>query len=157
MAVTAAWYGKAIINAFGGETAGESISIDYLSDDIKVALMTSASTPSQDDQEFFADVLGCEVSESGTNYTQGGATLSDKTLGYTSGTHVAKFDAADVTWGTSTITARWAVIYKDSGNDATSPLLGYVDFGQDYSSSSGSFTITWAEGGIFTGTSATPA
>jgi hypothetical protein len=153
MSVSAYWYGKAIINAFGGETAGESTSIDYLSDTIKVALCTSSYTPAQDTHEFFSDIDN-EVSESGTNYTAGGATLANKTLGYTAGTNVAKFDADDVTWSSSSITARYAIIYKSTGTANTSPLLGYVDFGQDYTSSSGNFTITWSSDGILTATAA---
>jgi hypothetical protein len=102
--------------------------------------------------EFFADV-GSEV-VAGGNYTSGGQILSGKTLSYTAGTNVIKFAASNVTWSTSTITAYYAVIYKNSGNPATSPLLGYVSFGQNYSSSAGDFTITWDAGGILTITAA---
>ena len=150
MAVTAFWYGKAIINAFGGETEGESTSIDYLTDTIKVALCTSSYTPNQDTHEFFSDVTN-EVAN-GNGYTTGGETLTTKTLSYTAGTNVATFDADDVTWSTSTITARYAVIYKDTGVAGTSPLMGYVDFGQDFSSNNGDFKITWDANGIFTAT-----
>jgi hypothetical protein len=59
----------------------------------------------------------------------------------------AAFDAANVTWSASTITARGAVLYQNTGTDSTSPLIGYFDFGSDQSSSSGDFTIAWnAEG-----------
>jgi hypothetical protein len=34
------------------------------------------------------------------------------------------------------------VIWKDTGSAATSPLLGYVDFGAD-ETSSGTFTLQW--------------
>jgi len=147
MAVTAFWYGKAILNAFGGETAGESIAIDFLSDTIKVSLHTSTYTPAQDTDEFW-DAATNEVS--GAGYTTGGATLGTKTLGYTAGTNVIKFDAADTSWASSTITARYAVIYKDTGTPSTSPLLGYVNFGADVVTSNGTFQITWDAAGIFT-------
>jgi len=149
MAITSFWFGKAIINAFGGETAGESIAIDYLSDTIKVALFTSSATMAQDTTEFYGD-LSDEVSDSGTNYTTGGAVLGSKTLGYTALTNVVKFSGANTTWASSTITARYAVLYADSGDPSTSPVLGYVDFGQDYTSSSGDFTISWSADGILT-------
>lgn len=147
MAVTSKIYGKAILNAFGGETAGESVAIDYLSDTIKVALCTSSYAVDQDTHEFFSDVTN-EVT--GTGYTAGGATLANKTLGYTAGTNVIKFDADDVTWTTSTITARYAVIYKSTGTSSTSPLLSYVDFGQNESTTAATFQITWDSAGLLT-------
>jgi len=58
------------------------------------------------------------------------------------------FDAADVTWSSSSITARGAVVYKDTGTDATSLLICYIDFGQDYTSLNGDFKITWNSEGI---------
>ncbi len=64
------------------------------------------------------------------------------------GSAVIWLDAADVTWASSTITARYAAIYKDTGSAATSPLMGWVDFGQDESSSNGNFTIQWSPNGI---------
>lgn len=147
MAVTSFWYGKAILNAFGGEIAGDTFACDYLSDTIKVALCTSTYTPAQDTHETMADITN-EVAN-GNGYTTGGATLASKTLDYTAGTNVIKFDAADVTWGTSTITARYAIIYKYvDGTASNNMLLGYVDFGADMSSSNGNFTIQWDVAGI---------
>jgi len=57
-------------------------------------------------------------------------------------------DAADTTWASSTITARYAVVYASTGTASTSPLIGYVDFGSDQSSTNGNFTITWDATGI---------
>jgi len=148
MAVTSFWFGLAMSNVFGGRTEGDSISVDYLSDNIRVCLCTSSFTPDQDTMEFYSDITN-EVAN-GDGYTTRGELLGTKTLGYTAGTNVTKFDGANTTWSTSTITARYAVIYKDTTVDATSPLLGYIDFGQDYSSSVGDFTISWDTDGIFT-------
>ena len=150
MAITAYWMGKAILNAFGGETEGESVSIDYLTDDIRVLLCTTTFTPDQDTMEFYSDITN-EVAD-GSGYTTKGELLATKTLGYTALTKVTKFDADNVVWSASTITAYYAVVYKDTGSAATSPLLGYIDFGQNYSSSSGDFTINWDSDGIFTST-----
>lgn len=147
MAVTAFLYGKAPINMLGGETAGESVAIDWLSDDIKVMLITSADPPAQDTDEFKSDVSG-EVASAG--YVARGQSLTGKTAGYTAGTNVSKFDADDVSWAGVTFTTRYAIIYKDTGVDATSPLIGYVDFGGDQSPAGVSFSIAWAAGGIFT-------
>jgi hypothetical protein len=121
--------------------------IDFDTDTIKVALLTNAYTPDQDAHNYYDDVVANEVS--GTGYTAGGNTLANKTNSYNSATNVIVLDADDVTWSSSTITARYAVIYDATpATNATRPLIGYVDFGSDQSSSNGNFTITWDATGI---------
>lgn len=121
--------------------------VDFDSDTIKVALLSSSYTPNQDTHDYFDDVSTYEVT--GTGYTSGGQTLGSKTVTYDSANNVIVLDAADVTWSSSTITARYAVIYDDSGATAASKaLIGYVDFSSDQSSTNGNFTITWDSTGI---------
>ena len=121
--------------------------IDFDTDTIKVALLTSSYTPAQTTHDYYDDVVANEVS--GTGYTAGGQALASKTVTQDTGNKVTIFDAADVTWASSTITARYAVIYDDTpSTNATKPLLGYVDFGSDQSSSNGNFTLTWDATGI---------
>jgi hypothetical protein len=121
--------------------------VDWDTDTIKVALLSNAYTPDQDAHNYFDDVVANEVT--GTGYTQGGITLANKTNSYNSATNVIVLDADDVTWSSSTITARYAVVYDASpATNATKPLIGYVDFGSDQSSSNGNFTITWDATGI---------
>lgn len=139
MAVTAFWYGNALLKALNKE-------IDWDTDVIKVALVTSTYSPNQDTHAYFSDVTN---EAAGTGYTAGGATLASKTITYTGATNIIALDAADVTWVSSTITARYAVIYDDTpATAATKPLLAYVDFGVDQSSTNGNFTITWDANGI---------
>jgi hypothetical protein len=133
-------YGNFVVKSFNKE-------IDWDSDTIKVALLTNAYTPNQDAHDNFDDVVANQVT--GTGYTSGGITLANKTNQYNSATNVIVLDADDVTWASSTITARYAVIYNATpATDATRPLIGYVDFGSDQSSSNGNFTITWDSTGI---------
>ena len=133
-------YGNFVVKSFNKE-------IDWDSDTIKVALLTNAYTPNQDGHDYFDDVVANQVT--GTGYTSGGNTLANKTNTYDSATNVIKLDADDTTWASSTITARYAVIYDATpATDATRPLIGYVDFGSDQSSSNGNFTITWDSTGI---------
>lgn len=121
--------------------------IDWDTDTIKVALLSNGYTPDQDAHNYLDDVVSFEVT--GTGYTAGGATLTNKSNSYNSATNVIVLDADDVTWASSTITARYAVIYDASpATNATRPLIGYVDFGSDQSSSNGNFTITWDATGI---------
>lgn len=144
MAVSAKWYGNAFKAAFNKE-------VDWDTDTIKVALCTSTYTPDQDAHDYFNDITN-EVT--GTGYTAGGATLTSKTSTYTGASNTLSLDAADTSWAASTITARYAVIYVSTGTAATSPLLGYVDFDGDISSTAGAFTITWDAAGILTTTAA---
>ena len=55
------------------------------------------------------------------------------------------FDANDVTWATSTISAKFAVLYKFSSPQW---LIAAYDFGVEKSSSVGDFTIQWNVSGI---------
>jgi hypothetical protein len=144
MPVTAKWYGNALLKALNKE-------IDWDTDTIKVMLCTSAYVPDQDAHIYKSSVTN-EIT--GTGYVAGGATLTTKTITYDAATNKITLDAADVTWASSTITARYAVIYGDTGVAGTSVLLGYVDFGADVSSTNGNFTIVWDAGGIFTITAA---
>lgn len=133
-------YGSFLMKALNKE-------IDYDTDTIKVMLLTSAYTPNQDTHDYLDDVVANEVT--GTGYTAGGATLASKAITYDSATNVVILDADDVTWSSSTITARYAVVYDSSpGTNATRPLIGYVDFTSDQSSTAGNFTITWDATGI---------
>lgn len=132
-------YGSFLMKALNKE-------IDWDTDTIKVALATSSYTPNQDTHDYFDDITN-EVT--GTGYTAGGETLASKSISYDSSTNIITLDAADVTWASSTITARYAIVYDASpATAATKPLIGYVDFGSDQSSSSGNFTITWDATGI---------
>lgn len=117
----------------------------YLTDTVKIALVTSAYTANIDTHANFSDITN-EVT--GTGYTAGGATLGSKTATQDNTNDRGVLDAADVTWTTSTITARGAVVYKDTGTGSTSKLMCYIDFGADKSSSATDFTIQFSTSGI---------
>lgn len=141
MAVTAKVFNAAITSLANEE-------VDWASDEIKVALFTSSLTPVQASNQYFdASPYTSNQVASGAGYTTGGAVLGSKTEAFTG--QVKKFDAADTVWTTSTITARHAIVY-DNTPSSNKPLLMAVDFGQDISSSGGSFTIAWDANGLFT-------
>lgn len=103
-------------------------------DAFMVALYTNlanlgASTP--------AYTATAEVSSSGTGYSTGGSALTrvDPTF---SGT-TAFVDFADITWSSSAITARGALIYNNTLGGNNSVMV--LNFGSDKTSSSGDFTI----------------
>jgi hypothetical protein len=140
MTIVAKMYGQALMSALAGK-------INWSSDDIRVMLYTSAYTPNQD-TDVYKDVVN-PTEASGTGYSSGGVALASKTITYDATTNKITLDAADVTWASSTISARGCIIF-DNTPATNKPLLGYVDFGADQSSSSGNFTITWDAAGIFT-------
>jgi hypothetical protein len=141
MAVTAQVYGRAAELLLEG-------SHDLDGATYNVMLCTSSYAPDIDTHDFRSDVTN-EVT--GTGYSAGGQALASVTVTYDSANNRAVFDAADVVWSSSTITARYAVVYRARGGASSADeLLCYVDFGTDVSSTGGAFTIAWHANGIVT-------
>lgn len=118
--------------------------INLEEDSLKVMLCTSAYTPNQDTHQYKSSVTN-EVT--GTGYTAGGSELDDVTVTYDAGLNALILDAADVSWPTSTITARHAVLYDDTPS-TDKPLIGFITFEGDISSTSAPFQIVWNASGI---------
>ena len=117
--------------------------IDLDTDTIKVMLVTSSYTVSAAHTKR-SDITN-EVS--GTGYTAGGTAIGSPTVTNVSTNGV--FDGSDVSWTTSTITARGAVLYKSRGGASSADeLVCYLDFGTDKVSTAGTFTISWNASGI---------
>lgn len=135
-------YGNFLLKGYDSSTK-----IDVTSDTIKCALVDSGYTPDYDAHDFFNDITN---EEAGTGYTAGGATLANKTWAVVGASNVVKFDADDASWASSTITTRYAVIYKSTGAAGTSPLICTIDFGSDKTSDGGTFLISFNASGIFT-------
>lgn len=133
-----------IYNSFKRDIMNGSIDLD--TDTIKLMLVSSSYTPDQDAHTKRSDVTN-EVS--GTGYTAGGATLANKTVTADNTDNEGVFDADDVTWPSSTITARGGVLYKSRGGASSADeLIAYVDFGSDITSTGATFTVAWAAEGI---------
>ena len=110
--------------------------MDFSSDtalSFKVALYTSSSTIGA-----ATTVYTTTDEASGTGYTAGGAAVTIAANPTSSGT-TAYLDLDNVTWGSSSITARKALIYSADG--VTNPAIAVIDFGADKTSSAGDFTI----------------
>lgn len=133
----------------GYKTAAMKGLIAPLTDTIKIALLTSSYTPDIDNHKNFSDVVAQE--SSGTGYATGGNTLGSVTVTEDDVNDRAVLDAADTQWTTSTIAnARYAVIYKSTGNNSTSTLIGYIDLLATKSSVGDTFYIQFDALGIFT-------
>lgn len=105
---------------------------------VKVALVTAGYTYSSTDQ-YYSSVSASVV---GTPQTLGSKTFTD-----------GVFDAADVTFtavsGSQVVSL---VIYIDTGNSATSPLVAFIDTGVTnlpVTPNGGDIAITWNASGIF--------
>lgn len=113
--------------------------IDWAADDIKCVLVDTADyTVSIDTHEFLSDVAAGAREETSANLGSKTSTLG-----------VA--DAADVTFSaTSGDTCEALIIYKDTGNAATSPLIAYIDSASGLPATLGSdITVRWNASGIF--------
>lgn len=105
-------------------------------DAMKLALFTSSASLGAATTDYSTSN---EVS--GTGYTAGGGALTNVNP-TTSGT-TAFTDFSDLTFSSSTITARGAMIYntQSDGGSNTTDAVAILDFGSDKSSTNGDFTI----------------
>lgn len=105
-------------------------------DTFKIALYVSAATLGAATTAYTATN---EVA-SGGGYTTAGETLTRIDPSLSSTTAITDF--ADVTWSTSTITARGALIYNTTPTHTyTNPANVVLDFGSDKSSTAGDFVV----------------
>jgi len=139
MTSTAYFYGHSVVQAFLGN-------IKFTDGNVKVALCTADYAPDQDAHTFFSDITN-EVSSTGTGYTAGGKVITSPNITYDTN-NIAIFDCDDVIWTTSTIEARYAIIYYYTGDNTTSPLLAYYDFGANQNSSAADFQLRFNANGI---------
>jgi hypothetical protein len=113
-------------------------SIAYLTDTIKVALVTNGYTPNLSTHQFYSDLTP------GSNVVGTPQTLGSKTS--TNG--VA--NAANVTYTAVTAgsTVTYLAIYKDTGSNSTSPLIALIDTatGLPVSTNGGDITVSWDTG-----------
>lgn len=138
MAVQAKLFGKSMEHFVRGEIA-------YTTDTVKVMLMTSAYVFNQDTQNHRGDIVVNEVA-AGAGYTTRGATLVTKSVTYDGTLNRTRLFADNTFWTPATgesLTARYAVIYKDTGTDTTSWLMGYVDFGVGVTVTGSPLTLSW--------------
>lgn len=123
--------------------------INLEAEDNKVALFNNSMSAANYDTNTAYGAAPFDANElaNGNGYTTGGAALTGTEITVSSGTLV--YDATDSSWASSTFTnVRNALIYADAstGNEA----IAHFDFGSNYTTSNGTFTIQWNSSGIFT-------
>lgn len=111
-------------------------SINFATDTIKVALVKNDYAQNLATDEFYSSISASVIS-------------TDQALASKSVTG-GVFDAADVTWTAvaAGVTSEGVVIYKDTGNPTTSPLLAYIDTitGFPLATNGGDITVQWDNG-----------
>jgi len=100
---------------------------------LKCALYDNTATL---DQNTAAYITANEISDSGTNYTIGGETLTNVVIS-TDGT-TAIFDADNVSWANATISAQAALIYNFTNSNSA---IAVLDFGGVKTSTNGTFEL----------------
>ena len=100
---------------------------------LKCALYDNTATLNQNTTAY---ITANEISASGTNYTTGGATLTNVAIS-TDGT-TAIFDADNVTFANATISAQAALIYNANNSNSS---IAVLDFGGVKTSTNGTFEL----------------
>jgi len=114
-------------------------SIDLDTDTFKILLVTSTYAYNRDTHTKRSDITN-EVT--GTGYTAGGMAIVPTVTNDTTNDKLV-VTLPQVIWtGSTTITARQAVVYKSRGGASSADeLVAIVDFGSDVVSSGGTFTV----------------
>ena len=100
---------------------------------LKCALYTNAASLAANTSVY---ITGSEVSDSGTNYTIGGNTLTNVAITVDGTTAI--FDADNVTFPNATISAQAALLYNNSNANAA---IAVLDFGGVKTSTNGTFEL----------------
>lgn len=126
-----------VYNSFWNDLFKGNIDLD--TDTFYVMLVTSGYTENKDTHTKRSDVTN-EVT--GTGYSAGGIPVSVTVSAVDTANDRQEAVFAQVTWASSTITARKAVVYKRRGGLASADELVFVnDFGSDVSTTGGTFTL----------------
>ena len=120
--------------------------INWDTDTIKCELMLAAYTPNIDTNEFWSNISANVATNA--NYVAKTLTCTTPTVD-TVNDRAAYDSTTNPTWtalGAGNLAC--AVIYKDTGNPATSPLIAYMSIVATQPNG-GDYTITWHTNGIF--------
>ena len=100
---------------------------------IKCALYDNTATLNQNTSVY---ITANEISDSGTNYTIGGETLTNVAISVDGTTAI--FDADNVSWANATISAQAALLYNFTNSNAA---IAVLDFGGVKTSTNGTFEL----------------
>lgn len=122
------------------ETLRTIVNDFYGTGTFKMMLLSSVPDETAKDTWAFRSSVTGEIT--GTGYTAGGNTVTLTVADDDDVNNDVEVTAGAVSWPSSTLTAVAALIYKDTGSAATSPVVCTIDFGGSVSSTNGTFTVT---------------
>jgi hypothetical protein len=146
--VKTVWYGSAATRLLDRQR-----SFNWVADDIKFALATSAYTPDIDADEWLSQVP--QVPPTGS-YPAGGVPLHSRAITYDSALNLTMLVSSDVFFNAigeenTPVDVRFGVIYRNvSDNPGQSPLLAFVDFGDAATFTGQALTVVWSRHGALT-------
>jgi len=121
----------------------------WAAENLKLMLLSSVHAPNAGTQRYIFDASVNEIVDNGAgaNYIAGGIALAGKAGQYD--TNAAYLDANNVSIGPmSNLNYRYGIVYKDTGNPATSPIRAQIDFVTDQIVVNGTSLISWDALGI---------
>lgn len=124
-----------------GREAFLAAGIDALTDTIALSLFTTAYTPNLTTDQFYSTPVGA------VSPTAGPVTLTSVTGA------LGTLSAANVTFtSVSGSASAFLVLFKNTGTNSTSPLIGLIDTatGLPVTPNGGNITVAWASGQVFT-------
>lgn len=129
--------------------------IDLDTDTIKLAIITSATTPLPATHDFWNDLQSSEVSDTSANYTAGGETVAVTAISAASNAADVIATAGSVTWSQDAVdgftNGKHFILYKDIGTPGSSPLICFATYSGTLDLTAGDITLTFgASGKIFT-------
>lgn len=148
MAQETIWYGNGLRRVVAGD-------IDWVNDDIRLAMCSSSYTPNQDTHEDWTDITN-EVT--GAVYVTKGQALTGQTITYDSATNRVWLNADDVTWSSETLTgARFGILHKYNASDASDYLLAWINFDTDRAATAEDFVAQFATNDVLYIEATTPS
>ena len=113
----------------------------------KLMLLNNTHTINAGTQQYVSDVVAKEIVDTGGIYTAGGVAIAGKVS--TADGNNYFLGATNKTIGPgATLNYRYGVLFKDTGNHATSPIRANIDFVTDQIVVNGTSTIQWNALGI---------
>ena len=113
--------------------------LDYDTDTFGVILLTNAAAPNKDTWTKRSDITNEVV---GTGYTAGGATVAVSVGAVDTANDRVDISLGGNAWANASITARYAIYFKERGGAATADeLVACNDFGADITSTGAAFAL----------------
>lgn len=118
--------------------------VDFIADDIRVALLTNAYIPDLD-HEFFNDLENKQIVDSG--YGAGGELLANKSV-FQDGKK-SYYRADNLQWQIDgNVNVKFIILYKDTGDSETSPLIAFIELDPSRVVVGATLAVNWDALGI---------